>query len=127
MQETIIPILAITVFGLCVLVPFYLRYLTHIRRMETLVKLAEHGADIKADSMKMFNQESSPVNDMRRGALFIALSLPIIASLIIGGDAQEAILFGGIPLCIGIAYLLVMKYDKRQTATPANSQSGDLV
>lgn len=123
MQDTLVPIAFFILVGLCVLVPFYLRYLTNTRKMDTLVKLAEHGTVIQADSMQMFNQESRPVNDLRRGALFIALSLPIIASLSIGGDVREAILFGGIPLCIGIAYLLVMKLN---TAT-ANSQSGDLV
>lgn len=127
MQDTIIPIFAITVFGLCVLVPFYLRYKAQIHKLDTLVKLAEHGADIKADPMEIFRQESSPVSDMRRGALFIAISLPVAGSLLMRGDFPEAILFGGIPLCIGIAYLLVMKYNKHTEAVPTNSQSGDLV
>jgi hypothetical protein len=45
---------------------------------------------------------------LRRGVIFIALSLPIIFSLVIGENYQEAAIFGGIALCAGLAYLLVL-------------------
>lgn len=122
MGETLIPITAFILIGLCVLIPFYLRYLTNIKKMETLIKLAESGIDIKSGVANLLVQESGSQSDLRRGTIFIALSLPIILSLSMGEDYQEAAIFGGIPLCIGLAYLLVMKFGKRTDQNTALTQ-----
>lgn len=120
MGETLIPISAFILIGLCILIPVYLRYLANIKKMETLVKLAESGVDIKAGTSNLLNQESGVNSDLRRGAIFIAISLPIILSLSLGEDYQEAAIFGGIPLCIGLAYLLVMRFGKRDEQIPVS-------
>ncbi|MDO8908076.1 MAG: hypothetical protein Q7W55_06205 [Pseudohongiella sp.] len=113
MSENIVAIIAMLAATLCILIPFYLRHLNNIKKLETLVKLAEGGFDFKTGTVNLFNQESGPLSDLRRGAIFIALSLPIIVSLAIGGFYQEAAIFGGIPLAIGAAYLFVLKFGKR--------------
>jgi len=64
--------------------------------------------------LNLLRQDPSASSDLRRGIIFIALSLPIIFSLVIGGNYQEAAIFGGMPLCVGLAYLLVRKLGKRE-------------
>ncbi|MBU2099482.1 MAG: hypothetical protein KKD00_12020 [Gammaproteobacteria bacterium] len=123
MDDTLIPMTLFILIGLCVLIPFYLRYLTNIKKMETLIKLAESGVDLKAWPSNLLSQEPATNSDLRRGAIFIALSLPIILSLTIAEDYQEAALFGGIPLCIGLAYLLVMKFGKREKTQGTSSEA----
>ncbi|MDP2283540.1 MAG: DUF6249 domain-containing protein [Pseudohongiella sp.] len=114
MTDDLVPIVALIVLGSCILIPFYLRYLTGIKKMETLVKLAESGTEFKADTLNLLSREAGPVTDFRRGAIFIAISLPIIISLLIAGKYELAVLLGGIPLCVGIAFLLAIKFGRQQ-------------
>jgi len=51
-DNNLIPIVLFIIVGGCILVPIYLRYLTNIKKMETLLKLAESGADIKEDTVE---------------------------------------------------------------------------
>lgn len=119
MSEELVPIVALIVIGSCVLIPFYLRYLTGVKRMETLVKLAENGTDINADTLSLFSRETGPVNDFRRGVIFIAISIPVIISLLIAERYDLAVLLGGIPLCVGAAFLLVNRYGRHTNANEA--------
>lgn len=121
MGDSLVGVVLFIVIGLCILVPFYLAYLNNVKKMETLIKLAEHGVDIKSGTTNLLTQEHGTLSDLRRGVIFIALSLPIILSLVISGDYQEAAFFGGIPLSIGMAYLLVAKFGRQSRLT---SQSG---
>jgi hypothetical protein len=119
MSEELIPIVALIVTGCCVLIPFYLRYLTGVKKMETLVKLAENGTDIKADTLSLLSRETGPVTDFRRGVIFIAISIPVTASLLIVERYELAVLLGGIPLCVGTAFLLVIRYGRQAIANHA--------
>lgn len=94
----------------CIIVPFYLRYLTRVKRMDTIIKLAENGGEVKAEMIKMLGYEGGPTNDMRKGLVFIAISLPTLLGFMLAGKFQMAAFIGGIPLCVGLAYLAVMKY-----------------
>lgn len=87
--------------------------------METLVKLAENGTDINADTLSLFSRETGPVNDFRRGVIFIAISIPVIISLLIAERYDLAVLLGGIPLCVGAAFLLVNRYGRHTNANEA--------
>jgi hypothetical protein len=118
MGDNLIPIVAVLIVGLCVIIPFYLHYQAKIKKMETLVKLAENGVDIKTGIQSLLSTGTSSDSDLRRGLIFIALSLPITLSLMIGGFIQEAAIFGGIPFCIGLAYLLMLKLGSQSKPSP---------
>ena len=49
MQETLIPFVAFLTTALCLLIPFYLRYLSGVKKMDTLSRLAR-----RADSTEAF-------------------------------------------------------------------------
>lgn len=118
MNEELVPIVALIVIACCVLIPFYLRYLTGVKKIATVVKLAENGADFKA-ILSLLSRETGPVNDFRRGVIFIAISIPVTISLLIIERYELAVLLGGIPLCVGTALLLVMRYARHANANQA--------
>lgn len=124
MGGDVVGVVLFIVIGLCILVPFYLAYLNNVKKMETLIKLAENGVDIKSGTTNLLTQEPGSLSDLRRGVIFIALSLPIMLSLLIGEDYQEAAFFGGIPLCIGLAYLLVVKVGRQSNLTSVAKPQG---
>jgi len=108
-----IPIVLFLCTAACIIVPFYLRYLTRIKRMDTIVKLAENGGEVKAEMIRMLGYEGGPTNDLRKGLVFIALSLPVLLGFVVAGRYELAVFIGGIPLCVGLAYLAVMKFGYR--------------
>lgn len=109
-MDELVGIVLFTSAAACIIVPFYLRYLTRIKRMDTIVKLAENGSDVKAEMIKMLGYEGGPTNDLRKGLVFIALSLPLLLGFSVMGRYELAAFIGGIPLCVGLAYLAVMKF-----------------
>ncbi len=119
MSEELIPIVALIVIGCCVLVPLYLRYLTAVKKMETLLKLTENGTDIKDETLSLLSRETGPITDFRRGVIFIAISIPVTASLLIVERYELAVLLGGIPLCVGGAFLLVIRYGRQASTKQA--------
>jgi len=106
----------------CIVVFLYLRYLARTRKMETIVQLAEKGVDVSEDTLRMMSQEGGPVSDLRRGVIFISISIPIIIACLIAGDVLRAVILGGIPLSVGMAYLVVLKFGYRDNGRPESQQ-----
>jgi hypothetical protein len=94
-----------------------LRHRQRIKELDTLVKLAEGGQDVKLDMLTLLPQIGSPPvvdksrTDKRRGLIFIAVGIPLSLSLLIGGNYMETILFGGTAILIGVALLIMAKQD----------------
>lgn len=98
----------------------YLRHRQRIKELETLVKLAEGGQDVKLDMLTLLQQLGTAPgidksrNDKRRGLIFLAVGIPLSLSLLIGANYMEAILFGGTAILIGVAFLMMAKQDAPQ-------------
>ena len=123
MDDNLVAIFLFTAITACIIVPFYLRYKTRLRKMETVVKLAENGGEVNVDMLKMLGQEGGPTSDMRKGLIFIAIGVPVLLGLLAQGMTTVAVLLGGVPLCVGLAYLAVMKYGYTDAST---NESGPL-
>jgi hypothetical protein len=117
MEDTLVPIALFLVIAACIIVPVYLRYKTRVRKMQTIVKLAESGGVVNTDMIKMLGQEGGPVSDLRKGLIFIAIAIPVLLGLLIQGEYAIAVVLGGVPLCVGLAYLVVMKYGYTDDST----------
>ena len=117
MEDTLVPIVLFLVIAACIIVPVYLRYKTRVRKMQTIVKLAESGGVVNTDMIKMLGQEGGPVGDLRKGLIFIAIAIPVLLGLLIQGEYAIAVVLGGVPLCVGLAYLVVMKYGYTDDST----------
>jgi hypothetical protein len=89
-MEELVGIVLFTGAAACIIVSLYLRYLTRIKRMDTIVKLAENGGDVKAEMIKMLGYEGGPTNDLRKGLVFIALSLPLLLGFSVMGRYELA-------------------------------------
>lgn len=89
------------------------------KKMETLVKVVEHGAEVDPELLKMLDEPSGPTIDLRKGLVWLALGIPLTIALFFanGGEEWEVGLFGLIPVFIGIAYLIVMKYGHDESKT----------
>lgn len=120
-MDEMIAIVMFLSIAACIIVPFYLRYLTRIKRMDTIVKLAENGGEVKSDMIKMLGYEGGPTHDMRKGLVLIALSLPVLLGFFVADRLELAVFLGGIPLCVGLAYLAVMKFGYKNNT---NEQEG---
>jgi hypothetical protein len=94
-----------------------LRHRQRIKELDTLLKLAEGGQDVKLDTLTLLQQfGAAPVvdksrTDKRRGLILIAVGIPLSLSLLIGGNYMETILFGGTAILIGAALLIMAKQD----------------
>jgi hypothetical protein len=111
-MEILIPIIAIIfVFGGAVL-SIYLILLFSGRKtskkLDTLVKLVEHGGKVEPEMLEMLNEPMGPEADLRKGLIWIAIGVPLTLGLAMTGDGVPWV-FGLIPVFIGGAYLLVMK------------------
>jgi hypothetical protein len=109
-MDALVPIILFLAITACIIVPVYLRYKTRVKKMETVVKLAESGVEVKAEMIKMLGQEGGPVSDLRKGLIFIAIAIPVSSGLLIEGQVAIAAVLGGVPHCVGLAYLAVRKY-----------------
>ncbi|HDZ10234.1 DUF6249 domain-containing protein [Pseudohongiella sp.] len=110
MYEEWIPIVLFLCIAACLIVFLYLRHLGQVRKMDTVLKLAEHGGQVTDQMLQLLGENNKAVNDMRKGLILIAISLPVILGFIVQGNWTAAIFVGGILLCAGLAYLVVMKY-----------------
>lgn len=102
------------VFFLCIAAPLivflYLRHVFRVRKLDTVLKLAEHGGEVTEQMLQLLSESSKPVNDLRKGLILTAVSVPVMLGFIVQGNWSSAIFVGGIPLFAGLAYLAVMKY-----------------
>ena len=89
------------------------------KKMDTLVKLIEHGTEVDPELLKMLGEPSGPKADLRKGVVWLAIGIPLTVALFFvnGGEEWEVGLFGFIPVFIGIAYLIVMKYGHDESKT----------
>jgi hypothetical protein len=110
MEDILVPITLFLVIAACIIVPVYLRYKTRVNKMETVVKLAESGGEVKAEMIRLLGQEGGPQSDLRKGLIYLAIAVPVVAGLLIQQQYALAVILGGVPLCVGLAYLIVMKY-----------------
>ena len=111
MNEAMIPIVLFLVTGACIMLPVYLRYLTRNKELDTLSKLAESSEEIRTDILKFMQHPtmSTPRNDLRKGLIFLAISIPVILGGLVHGEVMVSIVLGGIPLLVGLAYVYMAK------------------
>ncbi len=110
-NEIWVAILLIIVTAICILMPIYLRYLRRIKELETLVKLAEGGHEVKLDLLTLLQPVQPPRNDLRRGLIFLAVGIPLALAFIIDGTYMMAVLLGGVPILAGIGFLVMAKLE----------------
>lgn len=113
MNEQWIPIVLFLCIAACVIVFIYLRHLSQVRKMDNVLKMAERGGEVTEQMLQLLGENNSPINDMRKGLILTAVSLPIILGFAVDRNWTAAIFVGGVLLCAGLAYLVVMKYGSR--------------
>ncbi|MEX2333280.1 MAG: DUF6249 domain-containing protein [Pseudohongiella sp.] len=110
MSEEWIAIVMFLSIAACAIVFMYLRHVSQIRRMDTVLKLAERDGEVTEQMLQLLGDNNSPINDMRKGLILSAVSLPVILGFAVQGNWTATIFVGGVLLCAGLAYLVVMKY-----------------
>ncbi len=99
----------------------YLFYRYKCQKLDTLLKLVESSGEIRPEIMEALSQGGGPTSDMRKGLIWLAIGIPFCAGLAVLADLGSAIIVGGVPLLIGVAYLIVMKFgyqDQRPNQIP---------
>ena len=108
MVELWVPIMGMVSFFGTVIVLFYLHYRSKGKKLDTIVKLAESGGEVKPEMIEMLGREGGPAGDLRKGLIWLAIGIPLVLGLLVEGEI-EAAAFGLVPLLIGVSYLVVMK------------------
>jgi len=85
-------------------------------KTETLIKLVEAGATIDPDMLKMLNEPSGPIIDLRKGLIWLAIGIPAVIGLLAEPEGPPWVL-GLIPVFIGLAYLIMMKLGHNKNDT----------
>lgn len=111
-MDVLIPIALFLMIASIIVLPMYFWYLSRVKELETLSKLAQSDVDIRTDLLKFMQRPSLPENDLRKGLILIALALPIIVGGLIDGSIMVSIILGGIPLLVGLAYIYMAKSSK---------------
>ncbi|MCB1649425.1 MAG: hypothetical protein H7A05_03565 [Pseudomonadales bacterium] len=119
-MDELIAIVALVIVGACFILPFYLRYQINLKELDTLTRLAEGGADVQTIINTLLKRRENPQSDKRRGLLLLAVAIPLIAFGVSQGEAYIALIFGGIPLLLGLAYLIMAK---SKANTPQETQN----
>jgi len=109
----------IITFGAPVLI-FYIFYLAKRRKLESVIKLVELGGEVKPEMLAMLESAKGPVSDMRRGLVWLAIGIPLTLALLLQVGASQAV-FGTIPILIGVAYLVMMKYGHNESRSESHS------
>jgi hypothetical protein len=86
------------------------------KKMDTLVKIVEQGGNVNPELMEMLEEPHGPAADLRKGLIWLAVGIPLTLALTFnnGTDDWQGGLFGLIPVFVGIAYLIVMKYGNKE-------------
>tara|TARA_R100001377_G_scaffold81559_1_gene61156 strand:- start:135 stop:494 length:360 start_codon:yes stop_codon:yes gene_type:complete len=108
-MDTLIPISLFLMIALIIVTPVYLTYLSRVKELETLSKLAESNVEERAELLKLIQRPSLPRNDLRKGLILLAIALPIIVGGLVDGSVMVSIVLGGIPLLIGLAFVYMAK------------------
>ena len=84
------------------------------RKMETLVKLVEHGASVDAEMMKLLSDGSTNYKtDYKWGLIWLAIGIPVTMGLWVQTGIEQAI-WGLIPVFLGIAFIIAGKLRLRE-------------
>ena len=108
-METLIPISLFLMIAVIIVTPVYLAYLARAKELETLSKLAESNVENREDLLKLIQRPSLPRNDLRKGLILLAISIPIIVGGLVDDAVMVSIVLGGIPLLIGLVYVYMAK------------------
>tara|TARA_R110002049_G_scaffold67486_8_gene175284 strand:+ start:53 stop:451 length:399 start_codon:yes stop_codon:yes gene_type:complete len=108
-METLIPISLFLMIAVVIVTPVYLSYLSRVKELETLSKLAESSVENREELLKLIQRPSLPRNDLRKGLVLLAIAIPIIIGGLVDGSVMVSIVLGGIPLLIGLAYVYMAK------------------
>lgn len=111
-MENLVPISLFLVLGVIIVLPAYFWYLSRVKELETLSKLAQSSEEIRADILKYMKRPTTARSDLRRGLVLLALAIPIIVAGLIDGTPMVSIIFGGVPLLVGLAYVYMAKSAK---------------
>ena len=104
--------IVLTVFGSLFGVVFVITYFLSKnaeRKLEALVKIVEHGGEVQPNLLAQLSESAGATGDMRKGLIWLAIGIPLTLAIGVGEGWDES-LFGAIPVFIGIAYLVVMRY-----------------
>lgn len=111
-MEALIPITLFIMLALVIILPVYIWHLGRVKELETLKQIAQGNDEVRADLLKFMQRPTLPENDLRKGVILLALSIPIIVGGLVDGTIMVSIVLGGIPLLIGLAYVYMAKSAK---------------
>ena len=52
------------------------------KKMDTLVKVVEHGAEVDPELLKMLDEPSGPAADLRKGLVWLAIGVPLTLAVL---------------------------------------------
>ena len=109
MEEVLVPtVVFLAMFGIVLVLSYFISQVK-TRKLEALVKIVEQGGVATPEMVDMLSYAGGPNADLRKGLIWLAIGLPLTLGIGLEARWEEAV-FGTIPVFVGIAYLIVMKF-----------------
>ncbi len=113
----------VLIFGVIPVTAALFFYKLRTRQMETLLKLADSGARLDPETIRLMTGASNSYKtDYKWGLLWLALGIPVTLGLWVTSGPNEAI-WGLIPIAFGIAFLVAGKLRLRGAAEDPTAPS----
>jgi hypothetical protein len=77
---------------------------------ELYVKALEQGKELPAN----FLAQSTKSNLLNRGIILVAVGVGLGGFFTFAEDIKEGVMFGAIPLCVGLGYLIIHYLNKKR-------------
>ncbi len=113
----------VLIFGVIPVTAALFFYKMRARQMDALLKLAESGAQLDPETIRLMTGASSSYKtDYKWGLIWLALGLPVTIALWVTSGPAEAI-WGLVPFAFGVAFLIAGKLRLRGAAEEPGAPS----
>lgn len=119
-EELWVPIVALVSTATVIALVFFFRYRARTAMQETIRTALEKGQELTPEIIeRLGHPKQGPRDDLRRGLIWLAVSLGVAAFAVILGEddaVRPLVAIAAFPFLIGVAYLIMFRTGEKDTS-----------